>query len=141
MFCFVRYAVYPGRPMGKLTRPIGIDMRTGRIVAYSAIKSKYGNRKVEVDGRKYDSQREADRAQELIMMEKTGAIRDLQFQVPFPIVIGEVKICKYIADFTYQFQGKLWIEDCKAPFLRKNPVYRLKKKMVKAVTGIDIFES
>lgn len=38
-------------------------------------KSKYGNRRVEVDGMKFDSQHEADVYQELMLKKMAGAVR------------------------------------------------------------------
>ncbi len=47
-------------------------------------------------------------------------------------------ICTYIADFFYIPRGKLAVyEDAKG---MKTPIYRLKKKLVKACTGIEIVE-
>jgi len=98
--------------------------------------SKYRNNKVTVDGIKFDSQKEAGRWLQLKLLKVT----DLQRQVKFPIVINDQKICKYVADFTYYKNGKLIVEDVKSEFTKKLPVYRLKKKLLKAVLGIEITE-
>jgi hypothetical protein len=37
-------------------------------------------------------------------------------------------------------KGNRTIEDCKSDFTRKNPVYRLKKKMMKIINGLEIIE-
>jgi hypothetical protein len=49
-------------------------------------------------------------------------------------------VCKYISDFVYLENGQKIVEDVKSEYTRKLPVYRLKKKLVKAVHGIDIKE-
>ena len=48
-------------------------------------KSKYGANKVEVDGIKFDSQRESERYIELKQLERVGIIKDLQLQVVFEL--------------------------------------------------------
>lgn len=95
-------------------------------------KSKYKAEKCEYDGIKFDSQKERDRYIELKLLEKGGAISDLQLQVPFVLQdefeFNGKKILpiKYIADFTYWENGELVIEDVKGV---KTDVYELKKKM------------
>ena len=42
--------------------------------------SKYRNRKTLVDGIQFDSQKEANRYQELILMERAGLIRSIELQ-------------------------------------------------------------
>ena len=42
--------------------------------------SKYHNRKTLVDGIQFDSQKEANRYQELILMERAGLIRSIELQ-------------------------------------------------------------
>ena len=94
--------------------------------------SKYRANKCVVEDIKFDSEKEAQRYTELKLLEKAGAITDLQLQVPFVLqdsfeLNGErVKAIKYIADFTYYENGKLVIEDVKG---MKTAVYNLKKKM------------
>lgn len=96
------------------------------------LKSKYGAKKCEYDGIKFDSQKERDRYIELKILEKGGAITDLQLQVPFVLQDGfefngkKILPIKYIADFTYWANGELVIEDVKGV---KTDVYELKKKM------------
>lgn len=95
-------------------------------------KSKYGAKKCEYDGIKFDSQKERDRYIELKLLEKGGGITDLQLQVPFVLQDGfkfngkKILPIKYIADFTYWKNGELVIEDVKG---KKTDVYELKKKM------------
>jgi hypothetical protein len=48
---------------------------------------------------------------------------------------------RYIADFVYIRDGRQVVEDAKSPHLRKDPVYRLKKHLMKSVHGIDIVET
>lgn len=100
--------------------------------------SKYRNRKTEVDGILFDSKREAARYAELKMLERAGEIRGLELQPVFPVAVNGQKICKYIADFRYTDRaGREVVEDAKGV---KTDVYRLKKKLVRALFGIEIEE-
>ena len=96
-------------------------------------RGKYGNKRE--NG--FDSRREARRHEELRLLEKAKDIADLKKQTPFRIEINGELVCTYKADFTYLKAGVLVVEDAKGC---KTPVYRLKKKLMKAVHGIDIIE-
>ena len=99
--------------------------------------SKYRNIKTEVDGIVFDSKAEAKRYMELKILEKANEISDLRLQYPFECKINEKKICTYKADFDY-FEGDQWvIEDVKG---FRTQVYKLKKKLVEALHGIEIRE-
>ncbi len=103
------------------------------------MRSKYNNKKTVVDGITFDSMKEAQRYAELKLMEKGKVIYDLTIQPKFPIIIGGVKICTYIADFIYRdlATGITTVEDVKG---MKTPVYNLKKKLMRAVHGIEVTE-
>ena len=112
----------------------------------TARRSKYGNKKVVLDGIKFDSQHEAERYAELKVMQKAGRIKDLKLQVKFelqPAYLNtegkRVRAIRYIADFTYVQDDKLVIEDAKSPATRKNKVYMLKRKMM-GYRGYEIRE-
>lgn len=109
-------------------------------------KQKHGNQKITVDGVKFDSQREYRRWHELQCMERQGQISQLQRQVAFeliPAVIldGRKKpVIKYVADFRYFQHEEFVVEDAKSPHLRVNPVYRIKKHLMKHIHNIEIKE-
>ena len=104
-------------------------------------KNKYRAKKVTVDGHTFDSKREAKRYGELKLLERSGDIKGLELQRKFPLVVNEQKICSYICDFYYLEQGGGWVvEDVKSPITRKNPTYRIKNKLMKAIYGIEIRE-
>ena len=99
--------------------------------------SKYKNIKTEVDGIVFDSKAEARRYAELRLLEKANEISDLRLQYPFECKINKKKICTYRADFDY-YEGDQWVvEDVKG---FKTQVYRLKKKLVEALYGVEIRE-
>ncbi len=106
-------------------------------------KSKYGNKKITAFGLKFDSRGEYQRYTFLKDAENRGLISNLKCQVPFKIDVNGMHICKYIADFTYLKKDslELIIEDFKSEFTRKNPIYRLKKKLMEASFGIIIREA
>lgn len=109
---------------------------------------KHGAERVTVDGQKFDSKREARRYAELQVQEKGGVISGLQRQVPFilcvPVVLDGRKkpALKYIADFVYLTQdGRRVVEDCKAPHLRQNTAYRIKRHLMKAYYNVEVMET
>jgi hypothetical protein len=102
-------------------------------------RNKYRNIKTEVDGILFDSQREALRYKELLLLERQGKICDLELQPVFRIVVNGKKIAKYIADFRYRDRctSTTVIEDVKG---MRTSVYQLKKKLVEALYNIQIIE-
>jgi len=102
--------------------------------------AKYGNTKIRVDGRRFDSKREAARWQELKLLERAGEIKGLERQVEYELIPkqpGE-RAVKYIADFRYiDHDGKTVVEDTKGV---KTPVYILKRKLLLWVHGIRVVE-
>lgn len=116
---------------------------------------KYGNKKTTVDGITFDSMKEAKRYKELSLMERSGAIQDLQRQVKFvlipaqrePDTIGKKggihkgklieRECAYVADFVYQENGKTVVEDTKG---MRTTEYVIKRKMMLHFHGIRIKE-
>lgn len=100
--------------------------------------TKYKAEKTSAFGLVFDSKKEANRFGELKILERRDEISALEVQPEFLIEINGVKICKYIADFQYKEKGKTIVEDCKGV---KTPAYRLKKKLMRAVFGIQIRET
>ena len=101
--------------------------------------AKYKNRKVELDGHTFDSQREANRYLELKLLVRAGDITDLKLQVPFECQSEGVLIETYIADFTYTDRaGNSVVEDAKGCI---TPTYRRKRRWMKQLHGITILET
>ena len=98
---------------------------------------KYGAQPTEVDGIRFASKAEARRYRELKLMWAAGEISYLELQPDYPLIVNGVKIGTYVADFTYETDHGTVVEDVKGV---KTPVYRLKKKLVKALYGIEIQE-
>ncbi len=105
-----------------------------------ARRNKYANELTTIDGVRFDSRREARRWLELKLLEGAGLISDLRRQVRFDLVVNELPVCAYLADFVYHERGETVVEDVKSVATKRLPVYRLKKKLLKALTGLDIRE-
>ena len=116
-------------------------------------KNKFGAKKVEIDGRKFDSKKEGTRYLALKTMQQYGVISELKCQKKFPLVIrkfivndqeidlGYQYMREYIADFTYMRDGKQIVEDVKSKHTKTLGPYKLKKKLMKFVYDIDILET
>lgn len=89
---------------------------------------------------RFDSRKEAARWAELVALESAGAISGLRRQVRIPIRVNGVRVCVYVADAVYCEGGRRVIEDTKSEVTRRLPVYRLKRKLLAAIYGIEIRE-
>lgn len=116
--------------------------------------SKYHAVRTTVDGITFASKKEAKRYQELKLLEKAGEIWDLELQPTFRLMVPVqstlltkapmeatlIDVGCYKADFAYYDKRRRkyrTVEDVKG---MKTPVYRLKKKIVEAIYGIEIRE-
>lgn len=105
---------------------------------------KYGNKPTVIDGVRFDSAKEARRYRELLIAQRAGEITGLECQPSFALTTEDVhgrsvKICTYKGDFRYRKDGLVVVEDVKSAATR-TPVYRLKKKLMNALLGIEIVE-
>ncbi len=89
-----------------------------------------------------DSKAEARRKSELELLARAGKITDLEFQREFVLISKSEygHAIKYRSDFCYRIDGRFTVEDVKSPITAKNPVYRLKKRLMAEVYGIEIRE-
>lgn len=128
------------------------------------IKRKYNNKKIIVDGIKFDSKKEALRFKELKMLEKAGIISNLQRQVKYTLIPAQYehtneihtkgkdkgkpkkgrlieRECAYYADFVYMQNGNTIVEDVKG--YRDGQAYNLfviKRKLMLYVHGVQVKE-
>lgn len=123
-------------------------------------RSKYGNRKTVVDGIVFDSQKEAQRYRELLLLERAGKISYLDRQTKFTLIPAQrepstemykrgrnkgkekpgkllEKECSYIADFAYIQDGAYIVEDTKGV---RTEAYKIKRKLMLERYGIQIKE-
>lgn len=109
----------PPSPKGKARRP------------------KYGNQRVEIDGKKFDSKHEAEVYGELMLRRRAGELRVVLRQVSFDLPGG----IRYIADFcTVDREGRFEVLDAKSEATRKNRTYINKRKQMLSEWGIEIRE-
>lgn len=122
------------------------------------MKNKYYAKKTMFNGIEFDSRKEARRYQELRLLERAGAIRDLELQKKFVLIPAQYetyerygkkgqrlqdgqrlveKECAYLADFVYKEDGKTIVEDTKGI---KTKDYIIKRKLMLYVHGIRIKE-
>jgi hypothetical protein len=99
-------------------------------------RSKYGNVPTEAFGHKFASQIEAEHYVSLRSAERRGEIRGLIVHPRYRLEISGVTVCHYIADFEFSNKrGELVVQDVKGV---ETPVFRLKRKLMKVLLGIDV---
>lgn len=88
----------------------------------------------------HDSTREANRCNELQLLQAGGEIEGLEVQIPYRFEMNDILICIYKLDFLYRDArtGVIIHEDCKG---KRTDVYVIKRKMMRAFYGIDITET
>lgn len=106
-------------------------------------KNKYKAAGRREDGRFFHSNAEADRYVLLKELERNGRIRGLRCQIPFVLSVNGEPICRYIADFQYEWMSEsgsalgLYIEDVKGMVLAD---YVIKRKLMFACHQIPVLE-
>lgn len=102
-------------------------------------RSKYGNKKVVVDGYQFDSIAESKQYAELKILERAGEIFDVELQRPFALTIGGFLICTYRCDFSYisRNDGQFHVIDVKGVRTKE---FRMKAKLMRALLGIVVEE-
>lgn len=99
-------------------------------------RAKYNNKKVTIDGHKFDSLKESRRYLVLKNRQEQGLISDLELQPTFVLQDSyrrngkAVRAIKYIADFRYTHGISVIVEDVKNPATAKDKVYVIKKKIL-----------
>lgn len=123
------------------TRQRGSKAIASPAAPQKARRAKFNNRKVTDEaGNEHASQKQFRRWQELQLRERAGEIRSLRREVPFALVVGGVLVCTYVADHVYELGAATIVEDVKSEPTRKLPVYRIKKRLMKAIHNIEVQE-
>lgn len=105
--------------------------REDRDMVRTARKNKYGNKPVWVDSIHFASKAEAKKYAELKMLKRCGHINELHLQPRFKMVVAGVKICTYVADFSFlEESGRSVALDVKGI---ETPVFKLKAKLFRAL--------
>jgi len=121
------------------------------------MRAKYGNHKIENRFGKFDSEIEFSRYLFLSNREKEGKISNLQRQVDYELIPTQYgkrikhlktkdkeetivleKACHYMADFVYERDGKVIVEDVKGAKFLMTSDFKIKKKLMLWVHHIAI---
>jgi hypothetical protein len=100
--------------------------------------SKYGAKPDERDGEKFDSRAEAERYDELCLLQRAGEITRLETHPTYALRVNGIDVCRYVADFRYLRDGHVVVEDVKGV---RTDVYKLKARLMQAIHGITILET
>ncbi|MBK9497082.1 MAG: DUF1064 domain-containing protein [Xanthomonadales bacterium] len=106
-------------------------------------RSKYGAIRVVLDGITFDSKREAFRYQQLKMRHLGGEIANLEVHPCYELRVNSQKIGKVTLDFRYidlLKRGAQVVEDAKSPATHKARDWVLRKKLLKAIHGVEVQE-
>lgn len=128
------------------TRNRGFRRAAAFPIGVAPKQTKYLNRKCEMDGYTFDSQKEMNRYLELKMLRDYGKITDLVLQPRFKIldkVVWEdggktLRSRYYVADFKYTSGDETIVEDVKSAITAGNPVYTLKRHLFLAQYGESV---
>lgn len=122
------------------------------------MRNKYQAIKCTNDGIQFDSRKEMRRYQELLLLQRAGAILNLRRQVKYILIPAQYEVyerygkkgqelkpgrrllekeCSYIADFVYEENGKEIVEDTKGI---KTKDYIIKRKLMLFIHGIRVKE-
>jgi hypothetical protein len=100
---------------------------------------KFSNKKTVVDGRKFDSEKEAKYYGTLKLRKRIGEITDFEHHKVYKLEVNGILVCTYEADFVItNLDGTQHIIDVKSEATEKLPVFALKRKLMFAVHGIQV---
>jgi len=113
--------------------------------------NKYNARKTVIDGITFDSIKEANRYQELKLLERAGEISDLQLQVRYKFLINGENVrhlpsktgrkgreISIKVDFQYKEDGQVIIEDVKGYSARGQLDSFIKLAFLKTIYGVEV---
>jgi len=130
-------------------------------MSWKQLDSKYHAKKTSCFfGHTHDSAKEANRCNELHLLQKAGEITELSIQNEYELIPAQYRLekrfnkngkplkdknvlleraCIYKADFSYKLKdGTLVVEDCKG---KRTKEYIIKRKLMLFVHGIRILET
>jgi Fe2+ transport system protein B len=108
-------------------------------------QAKYRNKRIVVDGERFDSKREYARWCELKLLERAGEISELKRQVRYELApsvkfLGATRAqpsLRLIVDFQYIEKGSLVLEDVKSP-ATVTATFTAKRHMLLAQRGLQV---
>lgn len=113
----------------------GTNISSGNLVhTMTAAYNKYKNTRIKVGDITFHSKAEADRYLELCLLQHAKEIQGLELQPRFKLIVNDVLICTYVADFIYYDNKHHYtvVEDVKG-YLTKE--YKIKAKLFQAIYG------
>lgn len=118
-------------------------MRALSVAEYRALTKprKYRNKPKQADGYKFASTAEAHRYSELRWLEKAGDIAELEVHPRFSLDVNGVHIGNYTGDFGYRTPTGYVLEDVKGGEATRTTAYKLRKRLMKAIHGIEVRET
>lgn len=112
---------------------------------------KYGNKRVEYDGIKFDSKVEMERYKVLKRFEEAGLIEGLVCHPRFPFEMDDGRrvvirsehrntLARYTADFEYyKLPGRVRVvEDVKNPYTAKEGGFKLRRAVFEMIYGLEL---
>lgn len=141
----------------RTARILAREAEQRRAEAESATRRKHGNHPTartlpNGDEHVFDSRKEAGRYDELALLLKAGAIRELRLQPQFTLKESYItangdrsRAVRYAADFSYEERGvdgqwRTVVEDVKGPSTKKEKTYRMKVKLMQDIHHITVRE-
>ena len=106
--------------------------------------NKFGAKKTTYNGEVYDSAKEAAYAKKLDILRRASGddkVLKIDRQVKYDLEVNGHLICKYVLDFKVTYPNRVEHIDVKG--LKKGAAYqnfRLKKKLMAAVHGVEVIE-
>lgn len=92
---------------------------------------KYGNVSCSVDGKRFDSRREADYYGQLKLEKRGRLIVDFERQVSFDLDVNGKHICRHVVDFLVTLPGG--VKEVREVKGFETPEWNLKRKMFEAI--------
>ena len=122
----------------RLKRPAKISIKTFRQSVRR--RNKFNAQRVTRHGITFHSGLEADRYDELLLLQQANLISQLRRQVRYKLNVNGVYITSYIADFIY-FDKTLEIEIVEDVKGKRTHDYIIKRNLMRAIHGIKILET
>jgi hypothetical protein len=103
--------------------------------------NKYHATVTERHGITFHSKGEANRYDDLRLMELAGEITNLEYEPEsYPLVVNGVKVTSYRPDYRYIENGVLVVEDFKSSATARARDWPIRKKLMLAIYGIEVRE-
>lgn len=122
----------------------GFNVVGNKMLPATKSKSKYRNKSIEIDGIKFHSTKEGKYYSDLKTKKSLGEIKDFKMQVCYEIKINDIHIANYFLDFLVEYLDNTYDyidvkgKDKVSNKWIKTDVFKLKKKLVEAIYGINI---